>query len=485
MIGIDTKIHDKFSIEFKVGFHVRRKIKKNDFAVNTWLFIPNSLDINQQTYSKNQFYTDVKSNVRLITPVILLRDITEVIINKNLKDSFNAMASFPTKTNTREYEHEIKMFGSIFRSALRNECRHILEKILKNDEDVEYLVATAIENINTITSNYRELRKIINVPTVSENVLNYFSFGDEFVSGTIEYYLFQLVNNLPDRENLMTIRDSLIKQVKEVEKYKKEKGYLVVKPDDPANNRELLFRFGILKKFVGSDLFLKVFKKRDGVLVEQMYFSLAAGFSMIFATGIAFYTQLKYGNFTMPLFVALVVSYMLKDRIKELMRFYFVRANKEKFFDNKTTISIKENPIGFSKEGMDFITEEMIPKEIMKIRGRSPLVEAENRVSDEKIILYRKIIKINREKMGANSKYVFSGINDIMRFYLSRIIQRTVSPEELLYFADDEGKISTVITEKMYYLNVIMEMQFDEQTDYKRYRIVFSRNGIINLEELL
>jgi len=484
MIDIKTKVQDKFSIEFKISFLVRRKLKKNDFAVNTWLFIPNSLDINQQTYSKNQFYSDVKSNVRLITPVFPLREITDMVIHKNLKDSFHTLASDPTKTNKREFEHEIKMFGAIFKSALRDECYHILEKAIEQDVDVEYLVSDAIENLKTITTNYRELRKIINVPTISANVLNYFWFVDEFMAEAIEQYIYQLIDAIPNSKKHNSIRNLLVKYAKKEEKYKLEKGYTVVKPDDPANNRELLFRFGILKRFVESDLFLKVFKKRDGLLVEQIYFSLAAGISMIFATTIAFYTQLKYGNFTIPLFVALVVSYMLKDRIKDLMRFYFVQANKEKYFDNKTTISLKDNPIGFSKEGMDFITEEMIPQEIMKIRARSPLVEAGNRISDEKIILYRKIIKINREKMVANSKYVFSGINDVMRFYITRIIQKAVTPDAPLYIADDEGKLSTIITEKMYYLNIIMEMLFEEQTNYKRYRIVFSRNGIINLESL-
>ena len=75
MIDIKAKIHDKFSIEFKVGFVVRRKTRINDFAINTWFYIPNSLDINSLTYSKKQFYIDVKSNVRLITPVYLLREI--------------------------------------------------------------------------------------------------------------------------------------------------------------------------------------------------------------------------------------------------------------------------------------------------------------------------------------------------------------------------------------------------------------------------
>ena len=75
MIDIKTKIHDKFSIEFKVGFVARRKIRKNDFTVGVWLFLPDSLDINSSTYAKSDFYKDVKSNIRLITPRFLLRDI--------------------------------------------------------------------------------------------------------------------------------------------------------------------------------------------------------------------------------------------------------------------------------------------------------------------------------------------------------------------------------------------------------------------------
>ena len=40
MIAIGTKIHDKFSIEFKVGFLTRRKARKNDFTVGMWMFVP-------------------------------------------------------------------------------------------------------------------------------------------------------------------------------------------------------------------------------------------------------------------------------------------------------------------------------------------------------------------------------------------------------------------------------------------------------------
>ena len=77
MISIQAKKHDNFSIEFKFGFNCKEDGVRDDFSVNAWMFVPNSLDINPENYGKKQFYRDIKSNVRLITPVYLLRDIAQ------------------------------------------------------------------------------------------------------------------------------------------------------------------------------------------------------------------------------------------------------------------------------------------------------------------------------------------------------------------------------------------------------------------------
>ena len=53
MINIQTKIHDQFSIKFKVGFSGTEGVKTDHFDVNSWIFIPNNLDINKTTYSFN------------------------------------------------------------------------------------------------------------------------------------------------------------------------------------------------------------------------------------------------------------------------------------------------------------------------------------------------------------------------------------------------------------------------------------------------
>ncbi len=484
MIDIHAKIHDKFSVEFKVGFVVRRKLKDNNFVMNTWVFVPNSLDINPATYTKNQFYRDIKSNVRLITPIFLLRDIasgTATPLN-HIKEAFNQVASDPTRTAQADYEYQIKMFTAIFKSAVRDEVLHI--RASTSREDIDYLCKAFMDNLVDVTLKYRELRKIINTPTIDQKMMNYFLFGDEFMSNIVEVHTLRLISALEKKGGFSKTIDMLSGLCQTERAYKVSMGYLVAKKDDPENNRQLVFRQSVLKKYVESDLFLNARKQKDGVLVEQIYYSLAAGLSMIFATTIAFAFQQKFGNFTMPLFVALVVSYMLKDRIKELMRYYFAHRLKDKYFDNKTTISVKDIPIGWIKEGVDFISESKVLREVMEIRSRSSLLEAENRVNDEKILLYRKHVHIDREKLDENNQYTVAGVNDILRLHIHRFTQKMDNPEAPLHILDDNGKVTTINGEKIYYLNLIMQFQYEEQLSYKRYRVVMNRSGISEIQEL-
>lgn len=486
MIDIKVKVHDRFSIEFKVGFVVRRKLKVNDFAINTWIFVPNSLDINPMTYNKQQFYRDVKSNIRLITPKFLLREIAggNAVPLHNLERAMTAMASEPTRTNVQEYEYQIKMFSAIFKSSQRDEIAHIINNTLS--ADLDYLIRSYVENAGAVTARYRELRRIINVPTVTQEVMNYYIFGDEFQSNIVEQNTYRLLEGI---EAMHRNADAeLIGMLKELirneNRYKRGMGYLVVEKDNPTNNRDLVFRHGVLKKYIESDLFLYSRKKKDGMIIEQFLYSVAAGIAMVFATVIAFWGQRTYGAVTPALFFALVISYMGKDRIKEVLRYYFSHSLSHRYFDNKTKISIKDAEIGWVKESVDFMTDAKAPKDVMNIRSRSALLAAENRTMDEKILLYRKLVRIDREVMDANSEYPMSGINDIMRLHFTRFVQKTDNPEVPLHTLDADGNVEVINSEKAYYINIILQLQFEGQTEYKRYRVIFNRLGITGIEEL-
>ncbi|NLF44235.1 MAG: hypothetical protein GX587_16200 [Bacteroidales bacterium] len=484
MIEESLKIHDKFSFEIKLGFNARRKQKFSDFALNFWFFIPNSLDMNPQTYTKKDFYKDLMSNIRLITPIFLLRDIAS---HENspfvaLEKSFMVLASNPSRSHAADFEYHIKMFLTILKSTLRDHIAHLI--MGKNEEDRLYLLNDYIKNLKIIIDRYRELRKIINAPTITTEYFNFYLFGDEFLSNVAEQHSYKLLRSLQfdSSPEIATIKDQIYELINKEVEYKKEQGYLVVDKMDSKRNRELIFRLGLLKKFAENELFLTANKKKDGVLIQQVYYSIAAGISMIFATAIAFSFQLKFGNFTMPLFVGLVVSYMLKDRIKELARYYFAHKLGKGYFDNKIKISLKDNKIGWSKEAMDFITDDKVPAEVMKIRNRSSILEANNRSFSEKIILYRRLVRLFRKELDSCIQYDTSGINDIIRFNISGMVTKMDNPDFPLFTGCESNEIQVIKGERVYYLNLVMQLKNENQVDYRRYRIALNRNGILDVE---
>jgi hypothetical protein len=484
MIDENVKIHDQFSLELKVGFVARKKQKINDFAFNIWIFIPNSLDINRFTYTKDDFYRDLTSYIRLITPSYLLRNIADhsTAPFSSLEKAFTTLSVAPTRTNKANYEYQLKMFLSILKSSLREEVSHAISS--KLDDDRDFLIQSYLTNIQKIASHYRSLQRIVNTPSISNELLDYFLFGDEFMSNLIEFHTFRLIQLLKKSHphHYERMQGELLTLINYEISYKREKGYLVVEKENKKNNQELVFRQSMLKKYAESDLFLDVKKRKDGVWVEQILFSLAAGLSMIFATFVAFSFQQKYGNFTMPMFVALVVSYMMKDRIKELMRFYFAHKLNKRYFDHKIKISTHNNEIGWVRESMDFISERNVPFEVLQKRDRSSILEANNRASNERIILYRTLMQLNRERIDANTEYPVAGVNEILRLNISNYIQKMDNAEFPLYYPDENDGFQIVPGEKIYYLNMILQAKEAEQWDYKRYRIVFNRKGIQKIE---
>ena len=58
------------------------------------------------------------------------------------------------------------------------------------------------------------------------------------------------------------------------------------------------------------------------------------------------------------------------------------------------------------------------------------------------------------------------------------------NPDQPLNIINKEGEIEEVISQKTYYLNIVMQVKYEDQTEYKRFRIVLSRNGILEVQEL-
>ncbi|MDL2296707.1 hypothetical protein LJC37_02005 [Bacteroidales bacterium OttesenSCG-928-E04] len=484
MIDISARIHDKYSVEFKSGFCIENEKDKDSFSLNTWIFLPYSLDINRQTYPKSHFYRDVKNYIRLYAPIYSLEEIAD---KDNLPFQYFAMAcgfweADPGAENMAELEYQIKTYATIVKNALRREAEHLL--ILDDINELTAAVNRYLLQSDMVIKHYRELKIGIDEADDEGKASNYFAFGDEFLSNRLEQKCYELLDHFAKKE--VNCKESInAKLTKVIEKeriYRQKAGHELIGKDKPEKNREVLHRLRLLRKYVENPLFLDADRKEDGRFMRQLALSLGAAIAMIVATIIVFSAQLRYASFTMPLFMALVASYVLKDRVKEIANYYFSTRLSKKYFDTKTDISLKGTNLGWIKESMEFVKEDKVPEEVIKKRDRSDILESDNRNTAEKIILYRKLLDLKSSAFNETMPDHTPGIKDITRFNLSTFTMKMDNPTSEIPILNKNGEIEKTEVAFIYYINFIMQLKHGETVEYKRFRLIMSRNGIEDIE---
>lgn len=471
MIEVKTKIHDRYSIEFKMGFVAGSQPEDCDFTVGMWIFVPSSLDINPSTFTQAEFYRCVKSNIRLITPQFELSEIVggAAVPLGNVKGA-----------SDEDYEYQLKFFCAIVKSSIRKSHDDILSL---PERDREALCDVFAANVRDILKAFDELQEC----GIGRRHAECHDYCGEFLCNVIGQHCVSLYGaGLGPRGILRRQAHpaSIASLLHDIEDRRLAKGYASISKESEDGNSDFIHRRGVLKKYVESLLYLRVPKKRDGVLAEQAYFSLAAGFAMIFATVVAWAFQRHFGNLTWPLFIALIISYMLKDRIKELMRYWFAHRVGGKYFDRKAKMSIHGTQIGSLKEAMDFIPSSKVPSEVDSMRNSSHLFSAENHFIDENVILYRKRVQLDKKKMEEVSTYNFGGVNDIIRMQVRPFLRRMDDPQQAMYVLDGDDDLETVMCNREYYINIILQYRYGDTVEYKRFRLDLNRDGIAGMEEI-
>lgn len=478
MFNITTKIHDKFSIEFKMGFSGSQQDRESNFMVNSWFFIPYSLNINAETYGKEQFYRDVRSNIRLITPSFPLAEMIngEKCPLSHLKQAVEQYRSQPESIHDLEFQ--VKMFCAIFKSALRNATNGIL----KAADVPASAPAEIVDDISSITEAYRQLIRDNTGDDFAPTVLLY---GDEYMSHLIGIQAARLLRFMEahPENDFGNTRQKLQQLIKQEIAYKEMMGYSHITPHDDVANRNLVYKHGQLKKYIESALYLKKDTTNDGAAMKEITFSIAAGFAMLVSTLIAWPFQKYLGSYPLLIFIILIVAYMFKDRIKDFARNLFVYRLKSKYFDHKTTLHFKNENIGCIKEGMDFIKDAKTPDRVLAIRNRSGL-EADNTLQQERTILYRKQVQIDNRSLRNRYEYRFDGIHDIMRFHIQHYTRKMDDPTLLVDTLTEDGMLEAVPTLRVYIIHIILQFIHDEETEYRGFRITATRDGIVACEEV-
>ena len=482
-----VSVHDKYQVELKVGYPLPADRGRTRYELDLYLFAPRSLGITPESYSKRRFYGDLKTYIRLKTPAVPLArfDDGESSPLQALRTVLELAAQPSAQDPPPEYENQVKLFCCILKSAVRDGAAYIQQT--GHAEDRNRLVDRFVADVRRIAAGYRDLRAPIQTPGVAGRTLDLYLFGDEYISLLLEDYSYHLADTRAGGDAPLDAgrQQALLAVIADEVEYRRGRGYPSV-PEERDDNETLVFRRSVLKKYVASILFLATQVKKEGLLLEQALFGLAAALAMVGATTIAFVSQSVYGTLSLPVFLALVAAYVFKDRIKDFLRYYLARKMTRFLFDHKARILDAERKVvGTCKESFEFVQGHNLPAQIRQLRDRDHITEIESGLTGEQSLLYRKRIRLYpRRVRRIFSSHKVDGVNDIMRLNVAEFLRGMDDPKKELFIMDDEG-YHRIEGTRVYHLNMIMRFTHNGEQSVSRYRVVLNRKGIKRLEKVL
>lgn len=493
-------LRDRWQFELKTEFFPLSYVRNNVQTQELYIFIPNSLRINDQTYTKDQFYQDQTNMIRLKTPTFTL----EELINPQNSESPLAVIKHSIETNQdksdhaflSEIEEELKLLANIFHSALRNAMTDLIEELHSEGLD-EGIFGKHVMNLCDAVDQFRMrfvlLKAEVEAAGLGENIKKHLGYIDEYISININDFFILFLNKLRQVGDMVKEPlDARVCSILENEKIYQEEFLSKKNHLDPEGKEKefILYRKALLNKFVINPLLLKVNRSS----VAQRFKGIIGGIPAAVAMFIYLLLFLWQGNvFLMnsePFVLLTVVIYVLKDRIKEELRLLSYRQAAKWFADYATEIQspFDNGVLGKVYDSFFFVDEQKIPKEIKEVRHREFHAVLEEIKRPEQVIYYKRTVNIKQKPEQLEKR--FYGLSLIFRFDIHHFLSKAEDPiQDILDYDPPSGDLVHLKLPRVYHLNIILRSSLylpdgTLKVDLLKYRLIIDKEGIKRVEHL-
>ncbi len=505
---IDTKVevHDRKQFELKLEYQPSGTDPQSEYLVETLLFIPKSLNIDEATWSREQFYRDLHNYVRLKTPVLsfdeLLTGSHSPLLQLEQRIALGLMGP------VSEVVYDAKMLACVLRGSLRRfargmkkECQHLLRGAetahCAPPETPEQLRSLARKSISATGEILRRFR------STSAQLAEKYPLGqkaeaalrlvDEYLSLLVEQYFRRIVVNMeamPKTGVYSELRRDLMDVVIADESYRRTNRLpSVLAPQ--GDNEEYSHRVGFLKKFCMNILFLKVQRRVQRQAWEEILVAFSAACAMALALTATLAAQNRLPQVGFNFFMVAVGAYVLRDRAKDVMRNFLGKYLSKFLYERTTRIvdPVTQDDVGVCSERVDYNGSVQVPEDIAALRQKDDLVMVAQGELAETVIRYRKKIVLDSEMLPRLGDGLVSGVTDIIRLNIGRLLHDMDDPEYALEYVDiDDFSVGRLQLAKRYRVDVAFRFMVDDgntkQTTVQLIRFVLDRNGIKRMSEL-
>ncbi len=482
--------HGAHHLELELSYPLPKNESDARYGVEVFLFTPTALGLTRERYGVQGFLHDVKSYTRcdlcalplskLVDPACAISPITR--LNKLLagmvteRDLDEAKVLYELKTLVNLHHDELRARRDLFRQQLKS---GLPESGLRN-----YLAAYQRDH-EALVGAVRSYYPTFVDPRVPEAVRQALRLADESISIKAEKELHHLCSLLEEFGQPADLIAPLEQMIAREQDYRRRMEFAsVTGPDYSVQNEAYVYRESNLKKWAQSATYMTMEAARTPARVGHLLAGVAAALAMAFAVAAAVVTQMFFDMNSLPWAILIIVSYMLKDRIKEMVRNGLINLIPTMVADRVVRLTDPRggDDVGRSRERVRFFESGEAPPDILNMRRH--LSESFRAIlPPEQVIQFSKVLLLDSDKLLQNHQRVV-GLKEIIRINLGSWLSQMDDPVDEL-FTLAEGQRRVVKTLRVYHINMIVrltERKSDQAFGLFKYRVILTRNGIERVE---
>lgn len=481
--------HGHQQLEMELDYPLVPGQPHTSYQLEAFLFTPASMGVSRNRYGVESFFNDLTTYTRYTVapmPLALLLDPENE--KSPLTRITKKLGSTPILTTSDQESllYEIKTLSNIYAFQLRRRCQLIFESMKRQDPAgiINETVSLFITNVGRVLDQFRGLHPRFLEPGVDEFLREAYRWTDEWMSLVTEREQFSLYRDLVAsgyEEAAQMLKKHLHKQ----EKYRLSMHYpSVVDVDNPIQNEVALYRAHMLKKWSESAMYMGRAPNRLAANVGQVFMGIAAGAAMAFAVTAAFITDRFFATYSLPWAMMIVLAYIFKDRIKELLRAFFIRYIPNLVSDRMEDLIDPAigSKVGISRARVRFCDALDVEADILRIRNQTtnPFRHV---LKPENVIHFQKEIHLNSSLL-ADAHARLESITEIIRLRMSFWFTMLDDPLEMRDKITGEEVIS-VPCRRVYHVHLVLRLSERRKTDQAslyHYVIIVTRDGIERVE---
>ncbi|WP_319477998.1 hypothetical protein [Marispirochaeta aestuarii] len=485
--GSLVRAHGKTQLEIKNRYPLPTEKTRVSYSIDAFMFTPAQLGINDERFSVDQFFSDVKSHTRfsisyvplarLVDPGCSISPLTRI---RNYLDT----ATFSADMSEHRVLYELRTLANLFSAEMKATYR-LLSDIASAGISQHLVKKTEkfLDEASVFLQQFREFHSRFMEPSINSRIRTAMRWSDESISLSAEKMLFYL-HRVFDGHKIQSVIENMMKAENQ---HRREMKYpSVLKNKNDSEIERILYRESILKKWAQTVLYMSSEETGTNRKIGHILAGVAAAAAMTFAIVATFFAERLFASYSIPWAMIIVVSYMLKDRIKEILRGILLRIMPRFISDRteKLVDQILQKNVGKTKSMVRLVQLKETPHSVQAVRnaGANPF---QTILPPENIIHFRKDITIKSGKLMKEHSRI-EAVTEIIRVKMDRFLEEMDDAKKLLRTWKD-GRLSAVKGKRVYHINLVLRLVSSEEDEEQvsRYRLVVNRQGIQRIEEVV